>query len=85
MDLTTLTDSNAMHPAFVDGLARAVPPDRTPSQHVLAALGGPPAIVVVDNCEHVLDAIAVFVEELLAGDSPVSAPSGGSACGRSHP
>ena len=66
VDLTTLTDSASVHPAFVDGLARAVPPDRTPAQHVVAALGGPPAIVVVDNCEHVLDTIAGFLVELLA-------------------
>ncbi len=66
VDLTTLTDSASVLPAFVDGLARAVPPDRTAAQHIIAALGAPPAIVVVDNCERVLDAIADFVEELLA-------------------
>ncbi len=66
VDLTTLTDSASVHPAFVDGLARAVPPDRTPAQHVVASLGGAPAIVVVDNCEHVLDAIAMFLVDLLA-------------------
>ncbi len=66
VDLTTLTDPATVYPAFVDGLARAVPPDRTPAQHVFSTLGGPPAIVVVDNCEHVVDAIAAFLVELLA-------------------
>ena len=65
VDPPPLADPVTVLPAFVDGLARAVPPDRTPAQHIISVLGPPSAIVVVDNCEHVLDAIADFIEELL--------------------
>ncbi len=66
VDLTKVTAGGSVVPAFVDALARAVPPERSPMQHVLTVLEGVKALVVVDNCEHVLDAIAAFVDEVLS-------------------
>ena len=33
-------------------------------------LAATPALVVLDNCEHVLDAVALFLSRLLTGDDP---------------
>jgi predicted ATPase len=42
-------------------------PGGTIDDAVLARLAGAEALVVLDNCEHLVDGVAVFVERLLAG------------------
>ncbi len=71
VDLTTVDDGAGVPGAFVDGLARAVPPERSPTQHVLHELAGRQALVVVDNCEHVADAVAALVDDLLVASAAV--------------
>ncbi|MGK2929642.1 MAG: ATP-binding protein [Acidimicrobiales bacterium] len=65
VDLTTVEHGSEVVAAFVDGLARAVPPERSPIDHVLAELAGRRALVVIDNCEHVVDAVASLVDQAL--------------------
>ena len=65
VDLTKVADSGSVVSAFVDGVARAVLPERSPERHLFAELTGEPALVVVDNCEHVIDEVADFIGRLL--------------------
>ena len=46
---------------------------RDPTQAVLAHLRGQSAVLVLDNCEHVLDAVAGFAAALCASQAPGSA------------
>ncbi len=66
VDLTKVSSRDSVVPAFVDGIARAVPPDRSAAEHVITELSGSESLVVVDNCEHVADSTATFLDELLA-------------------
>ncbi len=60
-----MTDDGSVVAAFVDGVARAVLPERSPERHLFAELTGAPVLVVVDNCEHVIDEVAEFIGQLL--------------------
>jgi predicted ATPase/class 3 adenylate cyclase len=72
VDLTKVADDGSVLPAFVDGVARAVLPERCPERHVFAELVGAPALVVVDNCEHVIEEVAEFIDQLLVEVANVS-------------
>lgn len=72
VDLTKVSSGGPVVPAFVDGVARAVLPDRSPERHLFAELSGAPALVVVDNCEHVIEDAADFIDQLLAEVADVS-------------
>ncbi len=65
VDLTKVADSGSVVSAFVDGVARAVLPERSPERHLFTELAGAPALIVVDNCEHVVDEVAEFIGRLL--------------------
>lgn len=65
VDLTKVADAGSVVSAFVDGVARAVLPERSAERHLFAELTGAPVLVVVDNCEHVIDEVAEFIRQLL--------------------
>lgn len=72
VDLTKVADCGSVVSAFVDGVARAVLPERSPERHLFAELTGEPVLVVVDNCEHVVDEVAEFIGQLLVEVANVS-------------
>ena len=65
VDLTRLTDDRGVAAAFVDGIGRAAPPGSTAAEHLVAELAERQALLVVDNCEHVIDAVAEVIESVL--------------------
>ena len=66
IDLVPVTDP-AMIPAAVAGaLGISDQSGRSIEETVLARLSGAEALVVLDNCEHLVDSVVVFVERLLA-------------------
>jgi predicted ATPase/class 3 adenylate cyclase len=69
VDLTRAADDDAVAGAFVDGISRAAPPGREPVAHLTAELTDQRALLVVDNCEHVVDAVAELIDELLVATS----------------
>ena len=64
-DLAALDDGE--HVAAAVGRACLVPPDagRTPADQLVEALADQSALVVLDNCEHVLDAAADLADRVL--------------------
>lgn len=81
VELAGIRDAEDVVLAFASalGLHEAVAPRRLgerphiPSVHarVLAALGETPTLLVVDNCEHLIDAVAGWVAEIIAATPQV--------------
>jgi predicted ATPase/DNA-binding CsgD family transcriptional regulator len=65
VDLVPVSDSSLVAAAVAAAMGVHDPRGRTTEDAVLAHLAGGHALVVLDNCEHVLGAVAVFVERLL--------------------
>jgi predicted ATPase/class 3 adenylate cyclase len=65
VDLTRVADAAAVPGAFIDGIGRAAPAGRSVTEHLIQELGNRQVLLVVDNCEHVLDAAAGLVDDLL--------------------
>lgn len=65
VELTTLSDPSAVPAAMVAAIGVAVDGDTSPS--ALRRVGGLDVLVLLDNCEHVIDAVAEAVEHLLVG------------------
>src|SRR5262245_6340185 len=67
VDLVPVTDA-AMVGATVAGvLGFGEQPGRSPTDTVVSKLASAEALVVLDNCEHLLDGVTTFVERLLTG------------------
>lgn len=66
VELTTLTDPAEVPAAMVAAIGVTVDGDMSPS--ALRRAGGLDVLVLVDNCEHVIDAVAEALEHLLLGD-----------------
>ncbi|HET7489909.1 MAG TPA: LuxR C-terminal-related transcriptional regulator [Acidimicrobiales bacterium] len=66
VDLVPVTDPAVVPAAVAASLGVGEQPGRTAEESVLAALAGASALVVLDNCEHLLDAAAVVLERLLS-------------------
>jgi predicted ATPase/class 3 adenylate cyclase len=60
-DLSVATSSDAVAPVVLDGLATRQAPGRSPVESICDRLSGCRALVVLDNCEHVLDAVRAVV------------------------
>jgi predicted ATPase/class 3 adenylate cyclase/DNA-binding CsgD family transcriptional regulator len=67
VDLAPVTDAGAVAGAVARVLGLPDQPGRSTEDTVLEFLGGKPAMVVLDNCEHLLDASAAFATAILAG------------------
>ncbi|MCE3555558.1 winged helix-turn-helix domain-containing protein [Pseudonocardia sp. RS11V-5] len=67
VELAGVTDPARVPAAVVDALGLAGDAAVDPVERLIGALRGRSLLLVVDNCEHVVDACAVLVERLLAG------------------
>jgi predicted ATPase/DNA-binding SARP family transcriptional activator len=68
VDLTTVRDGALVADATARALGiSSVPGERGAEQALLRALGDTPVLIVLDNCEHLVDACADHVQRLLAG------------------
>jgi predicted ATPase/DNA-binding CsgD family transcriptional regulator len=66
VDLVPISDPAMVAAAVAAVLGVAERPGGTIDDAVLARLGRSEALIVLDNCEHLVDGVAVFVERLLA-------------------
>ncbi len=66
VDLAALRDGAEVPGAVVDALRLAHHPERTAEANVFEALAGARLLMVLDNCEHLVEAIAAFADRLLA-------------------
>ncbi|MGW5158053.1 ATP-binding protein, partial [Nonomuraea wenchangensis] len=65
-DLVPVTDPGMIAAAVAGALGLGEQPGSDLAESVAAALADRDALVVLDNCEHVLDGVAPFLERLLA-------------------
>jgi predicted ATPase/DNA-binding winged helix-turn-helix (wHTH) protein len=66
VDLVPVTDPAMVGAAVAGGFGFGEQPGRTPTDTVLAKIASAEALVVLDNCEHVVDGVTAFVERLLS-------------------
>jgi predicted ATPase/class 3 adenylate cyclase len=66
VDLSTIADDVALPGAFATGLRLTVSPGVDPMEQVASYLSERESLLVVDNCEHVVDAAADTLDGLLA-------------------
>ncbi|MEM9610976.1 MAG: winged helix-turn-helix domain-containing protein [Actinomycetota bacterium] len=70
--LAEVRDPDDVADAVLDGLGRRRLPDRSALDSVVSVLANAPGLLVLDNCEHVLDAVAELIRACLSTGSPVS-------------
>ncbi|GAB2451055.1 hypothetical protein GCM10027187_18800 [Streptosporangium sandarakinum] len=66
VDLVPVTDPGLIATAVAGALGLGEQPGRDMTESVFAALADRHALLVLDNCEHVADGVALFLERLLA-------------------
>ncbi len=66
VDLVPVSDPAMVATAVVASVGLAEPPGSSPEEILVAGLAEDPMLLVLDNCEHVADAVAVLVERLLS-------------------
>ncbi len=66
VDLVPVTDPVLIATTVAGALGLGEQPGRDMTESVAAALADRHALLVLDNCEHVVDGVALFVERLLA-------------------
>jgi len=66
VDLTAVTSSTLVDQALADGLGVRAAAGQRLARAVAVALSARPALIVLDNCEHVVEAGAALVQSLLA-------------------
>ena len=71
-DLAAVTDPEAVPDAVAAVLGIIQQPGKTVTESVAAALEGRVRLLVVDNCEHLVDAAADLVEAILAASATVT-------------
>ncbi|HEY2549271.1 MAG TPA: LuxR C-terminal-related transcriptional regulator, partial [Streptosporangiaceae bacterium] len=67
VDLVPVTDPAMIAPAIASALGLIESQSRSAEDIVLDWLGDREALLVLDNCEHLLDGVVVLLERLLAG------------------
>jgi predicted ATPase/DNA-binding CsgD family transcriptional regulator len=72
VDLVPVTDPAMVGAALAAAFGFGEQPGRTPTDTVLAKLAGVEVLVVVDNCEHLLDEVSGLLERLLTACPGVS-------------
>ena len=65
--LAPLREETLLAAAFAQGLELAEAPDRTRPESLVTAVGEKRALIVVDNCEHVVEGVANLTGKLLEG------------------
>ncbi len=63
--LAPLRDESLLAATFIQALELGEPPDRNLPESIVAALAERRTLIVVDNCEHVLEGVADLVGQLL--------------------
>jgi predicted ATPase/DNA-binding SARP family transcriptional activator/tetratricopeptide (TPR) repeat protein len=71
VDLAPVRHDDDLPSAFAEGLGITVPAGTVVRRAVTDALAGFDGVVVVDNCEHVLDAVADLLDDALTASGPV--------------
>jgi len=71
-ELAAVTDPAAMPDAVAAVLGITQQPGKTVTESVAAALEGRVRLLVIDNCEHLLDAAADLIEAILAASATVT-------------
>src|SRR6185437_3321223 len=66
VDLIPVTDNAMVAPALAAALGLGGQHARSAQDTVLGWLGGREALLVLDNCEYVIDGVVVLIERLLA-------------------
>ncbi|GLX00933.1 hypothetical protein Misp02_50190 [Microtetraspora sp. NBRC 16547] len=66
VDLVPVTDPGMIATAVAGAFGLGEQPGRDMTESVVAALADRHALLVLDNCEHVVDGVALFLERLLA-------------------
>ena len=72
VDLVPVSDPAMVGAAVAAALGSGEQLGRSPTDTVVARLGDADALVVLDNCEHLVDGVVEFVERLLSGCPDVS-------------
>jgi predicted ATPase/DNA-binding CsgD family transcriptional regulator len=67
VNLVPVTDPLMIAPAIADALGLGESPGRSATDNILAWMAGRETLLVLDNCEHLLDGVVVLLERLLAG------------------
>ena len=67
VDLVPVTDAPMIAPAIADALGLAERQGRSAADNILSWLAERETLLVLDNCEHLLDGVVVLLERLLAG------------------
>jgi predicted ATPase/DNA-binding CsgD family transcriptional regulator len=67
VDLVPVTDDAMVGATVASAFGFGEQPGRSPTDTVIAKLATAEALVVLDNCEHLLDGVTTFVERLLTG------------------
>jgi predicted ATPase/DNA-binding SARP family transcriptional activator len=70
VDLSRVRAAGDLAPAVADGIGIAVPTGTDAGATTALALARFPGLVVIDNCEHLLDAVVALIERALAEDGP---------------
>ncbi|MBV8350191.1 MAG: adenylate/guanylate cyclase domain-containing protein, partial [Mycolicibacterium sp.] len=71
-ELAAVTDPSAVPDAVAAVLGITQQPGKTVTESVAAALEGRVRLLVLDNCEHVVDSVADLVEAILAASATVT-------------
>jgi predicted ATPase len=69
VDLSTIADRAALSSAFVTALGLTAAPDVDPIDQIAAYLAPREALIVVDNCEHMVDGVVERLDELFGACS----------------
>jgi DNA-binding CsgD family transcriptional regulator len=72
VDLVPVTDPAMIAPAIADALGLGERQGRSATENVVAWLADRESLLVLDNCEHLLDGVVVLLERLLAGSPRLS-------------
>jgi predicted ATPase/DNA-binding SARP family transcriptional activator len=72
VELAALTDGALIVEAVAEALRLQLPSRQAPIDSLVAQLGGREVLIVLDNCEHLIDACARVVTQLLHGCAEVS-------------
>ena len=71
VELASLNDERLLVPTIAQALLLALPGHRDPSEELAAAVRGQQALVVLDNCEHLVGAVGALVQRLLHAGAPL--------------
>ncbi|HET9641769.1 MAG TPA: winged helix-turn-helix domain-containing protein, partial [Burkholderiaceae bacterium] len=69
IELHALNDPDLLVQTMAQALKAALPGVRDPAEELVTALRGQHALLLIDNCEHLIDAVGIVAERLLRGSS----------------